>query len=295
MLGRIAACAAVIFVWPICTHASDGDGPLLLSEIVIASDPEPAAPRQDAEADMQTASAEIAALARTGALADTGERLPADVNASSVSQGTIASEVEPFGLHAQPVLTGEILLKWGGVEAQIAAETQVLARCRGGAFRCPRAAQHFLAIIDQGRERNGRARIGVINREINLSIVPTTDLAQWGVVDRWSAPLETFSTGRGDCEDYAIAKYVALGAAGVSQKDIRLVVVRDNAARESHAVVAVRLDGDWVILDNRRLALVRDREMWRATPLFELDGNGVRRFVDPEPTATVKRVSSGSS
>src|SRR5215472_3498931 len=65
----------------------------LLSEIVIASDPEPAAPRQDAEADMQTASAEIAALARTGALADTGERLPADVNASSVSQGTIASEV----------------------------------------------------------------------------------------------------------------------------------------------------------------------------------------------------------
>src|SRR5215469_17131672 len=98
MLGRIAACAAIILVWPICTHASDGDGPLLLSEIVIASDPEPAAPRQDAEADTQTAAAEIAALARTGALADTGERLPA-VNASSVLQGTIASEVEPFGLH----------------------------------------------------------------------------------------------------------------------------------------------------------------------------------------------------
>src|SRR5262249_5819131 len=74
MLGRVAACAAVIFVWPICTHASDGDGPLLLSEIVIASDPEPAAQSQDAEADMQTAAAEVAALADTSALADTGER-----------------------------------------------------------------------------------------------------------------------------------------------------------------------------------------------------------------------------
>ena len=43
-----------------------------------------------------------------------------------------------------------------------------------------------------------------------------SDLAQWGVIDRWSAPLETFTTGRGDCEDYAIAKYVALTAAGVA-------------------------------------------------------------------------------
>ena len=187
------------------------------------------------------------------------------------------SEAEPFGLNAEPVLAGEILAKWSGVEAQIEAESQVLARCRGGAFWCPRAAQHFLAIVDEDRERNGRARIGVINREINLSIVATTDLAQWGVADRWSAPLETFTTERGDCEDYAIAKYVALSATGVSQQDIRLVVVRDNAARKSHAVVAVRLDGDWVILDNRWLALLRDREMWRATPLFELDGNGADR------------------
>src|SRR5215469_2499210 len=270
MLGRIAACAAIIVIWPICTHASDGDGPLLLSEIVIASDPQPgrSAPSDD-DTDLQTAPPENAALATID------ERFSADANASSAAQSPIASETEPFGLNAEPVVAGEILRKWGGVEAQIEAESRILARCRGGAFWCPLAAQRFLKIVDEGRGRDGRARIGVINREINLSIVPTDDLTQWGVDDRWSAPLVTFTTERGDCEDYAIAKYVALSAAGISPQDIRLVVVRDTAAGKSHAVVAVRLDGDWLILDNRRLALVRDRE---------LDGNGVRRFVDPKPT-----------
>ena len=72
------------------------------------------------------------------------------------------------------------------------------------------AAKKFLDVIADGRAHDGRARIGVINRAINLAIRPTSDLAQWGVADRWSAPLETLASGRGDCEDYAIAKYVAL-------------------------------------------------------------------------------------
>ena len=94
------------------------------------------------------------------------------------------------------------------------------------------AARRFLAIVDEGRTRSGRARIGVINREINLAIVPTSDFVQWGVDDRWSPPLETFTTGRGDCEDYAIAKYVALTEAGVPPEDVKLVVVRDKTASE---------------------------------------------------------------
>jgi hypothetical protein len=57
----------------------------------------------------------------------------------------------------------------------------------------------------------------------------------------------------------------------------------------------VRIEGDWIILDNRWLALVRDREMRRATPLFELDENGVRRFVDPAVLTKLQAARSGSS
>ena len=114
---------------------------------------------------------------------------------------------------------------------------------------------------------------------INLAIRPTSDLAQWGVLDRWSAPLDTLATGRGDCEDYAIAKYVALIQAGVAAENVRLVIVHDLAVDENHAVVATRLNGDWIILDNRWLTLVKASEMPRMAPLFALDQTGVRLFV----------------
>jgi prophage regulatory protein len=38
-----------------------------------------------------------------------------------------------------------------------------------------------------------------------------------GVSDRWSDPLETLHSNSSDCEDYAIIKYAALLAAGVSK------------------------------------------------------------------------------
>jgi len=184
---------------------------------------------------------------------------------------------EPFGLKLATVEIGGIVAKWNGVEADIRAESAVLTRCRTDMDSCPRAAREFLAVVAQGRALSGRARIGVINRAVNMAIRPMSDLAQWGVIDHWSAPLETFTTGLGDCEDYAIAKYVALIEAGIAPQDVRLVVVRDTAVGEDHAVTAVHLDSGWVVLDNRWLVLVDDRDMRRLLPLFVLDELGVRQ------------------
>ena len=192
----------------------------------------------------------------------------------------------PFGLNAVPVADGELLTNWSSVEADIRAESEILAQCRENIVRCPPAARTFLAIVAQGRAHTGRARIGVINRAINLAIHPMSDLAQWGVEDRWTAPLATLTTGFGDCEDYAIAKYVALMQAGVAAEDVQLIILRDLARGGGHAVVAVRLDGHWIMLDNRWLALVDDREMRRIIPLFVLDHDGVKQFVPvPMPDA----------
>jgi predicted transglutaminase-like cysteine proteinase len=189
---------------------------------------------------------------------------------------------EPFGLDASPVIGGEVLIKWSGVVADIRAESDILTRCREAAQSCPEAAKKFLAVIADGRAHQGRARIGVINRAINLAIKPTSDLAQWGVVDRWSAPLATLTTGRGDCEDYAIAKYVALTEAGVSADDVKLIIVHDLATGEDHAVVTARLEQKWIVLDNRRLTLLEDVDMARVVPLFVLGHDGVKQFT---PTA----------
>ena len=112
--------------------------------------------------------------------------------------------------------------------------------------------------MDNAKAREGRAQIGEINRAINLAIHPMSDLAQYGEIDVWSSPLLTFTTGSGDCEDYAIAKFVALRQAGISPEDLRIVIMHDTIRGEDHAVAAARLDGHWLTLDNRRMAMVED-------------------------------------
>ncbi len=233
---------------------------------------------------------------QAGAPNDTQSAAPARVAALGWVGAAIAPlpPAEPFGLAAISVTSGDVLTKWRRVEADIRAEDEVLAHCRDGADRCPAAVQNFLAIIEQGRAQTGRTRIGVINRAINLAIEPMSDLAQWGEPDRWSAPLETFATGRGDCEDYAIAKYVALTAAGVAPVDVKLVIVRNTALGEDHAVVTVHLDGAWIVLDNRWLTLVADSEMQQLTPRFVLDGAGVRQFAQPALFAS-RRIAAPAS
>jgi predicted transglutaminase-like cysteine proteinase len=266
MFARIAACAAWLFASPICAEIHGAT--LSIPGVAVTEGKTPVAPRQDTDIAALSAGTE-----------------PAPTKRAVSPQTAPAPETAPFGLAAERVSEGEILRKWMRVESEIREDKQILAHCREDASSCPLAAQRFLAIVDEGRARSGRARIGVINRAINLAIMPTSDLEQWGVADRWSAPLETFTTHRGDCEDYAIAKYVALQAAGVAPEDIKLVVVRNTDVSENHAVVAVRIDGAWVILDNRWLALASDREMRRATPLFEIDEDGVRQFKAPTANA----------
>jgi predicted transglutaminase-like cysteine proteinase len=184
-----------------------------------------------------------------------------------------------FRFNILPVKDGDVLTKWNRVKTDMRAENEVFARCRANMDSCPAAAKNFLTIVDQGRVLTGRARIGVINRAINMAIEPMSDMAQWGVPDKWSAPLETFTTHKGDCEDYAIAKYVALIEAGIAADDVKLMIVHNTAAHEDHAVTAARLDGAWIILDNRWLRLVEDKTMPDAVPLFALGSEGVRRFL----------------
>ncbi|HUZ31159.1 MAG TPA: transglutaminase-like cysteine peptidase [Xanthobacteraceae bacterium] len=216
------------------------------------------------------------------------------ISAPAIDVPTLAA-AEPFGRDVLPVFDGEVLAKWNGLTTDIRNESDVLTRCHEDAQSCPGAARKFLAVIADGRAHDGRARFGIINRAINLAIEPMSDQAQWGVPDRWSAPLATLATGRGDCEDYAIAKYVALKEAGVSENDLRLVIVRDLGSGQDHAVVTARLDTKWIVLDNRRLVLLEDLDMPRVLPLFALGHDGVKAFVSSPMVAAGAPVTTASA
>src|SRR5262249_24562573 len=107
------------------------------------------------------------------------------------------------------------------------------------------------------------------------------DMAQHGVADLWSPPLATLSSGRGDCEDYAIAKYAALRAAGTPDENLRLLLVRDRAVGQDHAVLAVRHADVWLVLDNRYALLKEASELSHFSPLFALNHGAVKLFAAP--------------
>ena len=156
-----------------------------------------------------------------------------------------------------PLRSGTLWLKWRAVEDEIAAEAAVLMRCRAAPEKCESpAAKTFIAIIDAARARAGRARIGELNRAINLTLRPVRDIVQYGVADVWKSPLVTFTSRQGDCEDYAIAKLVALRELGFADEDLQLLVVHERGAQALHAVAAVRFEGRWLVLDNRRFAMI---------------------------------------
>ena len=178
---------------------------------------------------------------------------------------------EPFDLPATPVPTGEISAKWREVQSRIFADEETIAACHSNESTCSHAARRFLSIVKLGRKHEGRARLGWLNRAVNMTIKPASDWAQYGDADYWASPLQTLGSGAGDCEDYAIVKYVALRELGVGADDLRVVIVRDDKRLTEHAVVAVRSERKWVVLDNRTMAIINTEDVRNYRPLFALN------------------------
>ncbi|MGY8664480.1 transglutaminase-like cysteine peptidase [Bradyrhizobium sp. UFLA05-109] len=189
----------------------------------------------------------------------------------------VRKSAEPFGVFAFAISAGRVRDKWFHLKDKLDDEMVQLALCDGDRDNCVSpAALKLLAIVDQARSREGRARLGEANRAINLAIKAAND----GPDDVWSSPLATFQRGAGDCEDYAIAKLAALRLAGIAPEDLRIVFVRDRQVGEEHAVAAARLDGHWLMLDNRRMAMVEDEVARTYQPLFVLYQSAVLKYVD---------------
>ena len=94
--------------------------------------------------------------------------------------------------------------------------------------------------------------LNAVNRKVNTTVKPRTDMEHWGVVDRWDLP----DDGYGDCEDYQLLKRkILVEQYGFPKRAFRMTVVIDEQG-EGHAVMMVRTDEGDLILDNKRSAIL---------------------------------------
>jgi hypothetical protein len=195
---------------------------------------------------------------------------------------------DPFG--GDSVLLHEddnsVAAIWRDELARIAIDQETVKACNGGALSDCHAALKLIAIVEEARGYYGRAKLGHINRAINLLLRPTPGA--------WLSPLDVLRLGIGDCKDYALAKYFALRQAGVGPDHLRLVIVQSKRHAQDHMVVAVYQDGGWLILDNRTMALATDVDAASVyLPLFVLDDTGTRRYVLSATQARLRPVRLG--
>jgi len=118
------------------------------------------------------------------------------------------------------------------------------------------------------------SKLESVNSYVNARVRFVDDRVQFGVADRWLAPAETLSRGRGDCEDFALAKRALLRAAGVSEKDLYLVVLKDLSRRADHAVLVVRAAGRFLVLDNGTNRIVDSSDVQDYKPMLTFAANG---------------------
>jgi predicted transglutaminase-like cysteine proteinase len=119
-----------------------------------------------------------------------------------------------------------------------------------------------------------------INKWVNDSVWPMTDMDHWGMIDHWNYP----DDGYGDCEDYVLLKRRMLMQAGWPRQALLITVVRDHND-EGHAVLTVKTDKGEFILDNQ----TQDILLWSETGYqfvkrqSQTDPNTWQSLGDPRP------------
>jgi len=169
--------------------------------------------------------------------------------------------------------------------------SQAAQRLGPQAVQGVRALQPLLASL---AEADDAVRLDAVNRFYNRRIAFRDDLQVWHVEDYWASPLETLQQGAGDCEDFAIAKYFSLLAAGIAPSQLRLVYVRlqvggAGGPSQPHMVLAyyASAHSEPLILDNLITEVRPASRRPDLTPVFSFNsaglwqGNGAQRMGDP--------------
>jgi predicted transglutaminase-like cysteine proteinase len=184
---------------------------------------------------LQAVLAQQHAIAAAPAIAPASYSVPRPVQAvvrtPAPDDGALSGRPDVFGSVALKVTHTPLDARWRAAE-QMAVT--------GSPARFAAALEPFSAV----------EQLRIVNRYVNHRVRYEEDWRRFGRADVWSSANETLRSGRGDCEDYAIAKFQLLRSAGFAQRNLYLVIVRDLVRRADHAVLVARAGGHMFVLDD---------------------------------------------
>lgn len=149
--------------------------------------------------------------------------------------------------------------KWQGIFAQCREGTPV-DRLLPADLKS-RLAEHLDADL--------ATKMAAVNRAVNQRRY-VLDADNWGLYDHWSTPDEFWARG-GDCEDFAVTKYLALRHLGLPVANLRVAVVKDAHRQSVHAVTIVYQGPRIWVLDNRSRRVRPASEVKHYEPIYSIN------------------------
>jgi predicted transglutaminase-like cysteine proteinase len=132
--------------------------------------------------------------------------------------------------------------------------------------------RQWRTLIDELAGLPLRAKLERVNAVMNQQPYVTTQ-RNWGVPVYWETPFEFLAKG-GQCQDYAISKYLALRAAGVPDENLRMLVVHDKDRNFDHAVLMVTVDGESYLLDSLSRDILPAGQVTHYRPYYAINQSG---------------------
>lgn len=141
----------------------------------------------------------------------------------------------------------------------------------------------WLHMVDSAKTSGEDGKLKRVNDFINQNIRFEDDMSVWQKSDYWATPLETIGQGSGDCEDFAIIKYVSLRMAGISTQKLRLIYVKAKLktptgfAQQAHMVLAYYLtpNAEPLVLDNLQTNILPASKRPDLQPVFSFNSEGI--------------------
>jgi len=129
-------------------------------------------------------------------------------------------------------------------------------------------------------ESDEKKLIGV-NAFFDKHIDYALDAEVFNEKDYWATPSELLGHSRGDCEDFAIAKYVALLHLGVASEKLRLIYVKARIGRsritQAHMVLGYydMPSSDPLVLDSLVSNVLPGSQRTDLIPVFSFNDSGI--------------------
>ena len=190
--------------------------------------------------------------------------------APAAAQGFVFPAV--FGKNSVAPHGPQPFKQWANIFQRFSAElAQNSGYCQSSLF----SSCHVQDWQEDLRRHQGRelmSQLDGVNRYLN-KVRFRPDLRNYRQNDYWATPGEFLKNG-GDCEDYAIAKYMSLRALGVPDERMRIVILMDTAKRQAHAVLLVATSAGVMMLDNLRSEVTPAERVANYTPIFSMNQAG---------------------